>query len=190
MGVMTAKVGDLCMSCHSSVSDEIERRDKNNAAIANAAKKLRIDKIKSNGTPQEKFNLAIEIRDFSDYSDEELDRILKQIKITTAHKFATHDIVREIDIISSESVQGMHIFKDLFASVRDIVGGRSNAVQDTLKQSKIEVMRELKIEAMCCGANGVIGVNFDYHQMSAGTTSGMMMLVATGTAVAVKEKDI
>ena len=148
----------------------------------------RIERIQASGTPQEKLNLAIELRDFSDYSKYELDRILSQIKVTTAHSFSTHDVVREIDVISSESVQGMHLFKDLFAGVRDVVGGRSKAVQDTLRQAKTEVMRELKIEAMCEGGNAVIAVDLDYHQMSAGTSSGMMMLVASGTAVVVQSK--
>ena len=187
LGIMTPQVGPRCYNCHKENEVHIIENQKLEKA-ALAEKEARIKRIKETGTPQEKLNLAIELRDFSNYTTQELERILSQVKLTTAHLLYTHDILAEIEIVSAEVVEGMNIFKDLFAGMRDIVGGRSKAVQDTLREARENVLRELKIETICIGGNGVIGVHMDYHQMSAGTTSGMMMIVATGTAVAIKPK--
>ena len=80
----------------------------------------------------------------------------------------------------------MNIFKDLFAGVRDIVGGRSKAVQNTLRDSRRTALYELKKEAYEVGANAVVGVDLDYMELSSGG-SGMVILVASGTAVIIEE---
>ena len=79
----------------------------------------------------------------------------------------------------------MNIFKDLFAGVRDIVGGRSKAVQNTLRDSRRTALYKLKKEAYEVGANAVVGVDLDYIELSGGT--GMIILVASGTAVIIEE---
>jgi uncharacterized protein YbjQ (UPF0145 family) len=79
----------------------------------------------------------------------------------------------------------MNIFKDLFAGVRDIVGGRSKAVQNTLRDSRRTALYELKKEAYEVGANAVVGVDLDYMEMSSGRS--MVLLVASGTAVIIEE---
>jgi len=79
----------------------------------------------------------------------------------------------------------MNIFKDLFASVRDVVGGRSEAVQATMRDARRTALYELKKEAHAVGANAVVGVDLDYVELSSG--GSMVMLVATGTAVIVEE---
>jgi uncharacterized protein YbjQ (UPF0145 family) len=80
---------------------------------------------------------------------------------------------------------GMNIFKDLFAGVRNIVGGRSEAVQKTMRDSRRTALYELKKEAHAVGANAVVGVDLDYVELS--SAGSMVMLVASGTAVVIEE---
>ncbi|MDA7550349.1 heavy metal-binding domain-containing protein [Rhodobacteraceae bacterium] len=93
------------------------------------------------------------------------------------------NITKRIEIVSAECAFGMNIFKDLFASVRDIVGGRSEAVQKTMRDSRRTVLYELKKEAHMVGANAVVGVDLDYMEMS--SAGSMVLLVASGTAVVI-----
>ena len=79
----------------------------------------------------------------------------------------------------------MNIFKDLFAGIRDIVGGRSEAVQKTMRDSRRTALYELKKEAHMVGANAVVGVDLDYMEMS--TAGSMVLLVASGTAVIIED---
>ena len=94
------------------------------------------------------------------------------------------NIVERIEIVTAEVAYGMNIFKDLFAGVRDIVGGRSNAVQNTLRDARRTALYELKKEAFNVGANAVVGVDLDYVELSA--AGSMVMLVASGTAVRIE----
>jgi uncharacterized protein YbjQ (UPF0145 family) len=95
------------------------------------------------------------------------------------------NITRRIEIVTAECAFGMNIFKDLFAGIRDIVGGRSEAVQKTMRDSRRTVLYELKKEAHMVGANAVVGVDLDYMEMS--TAGSMVLLVASGTAVIIEE---
>ncbi|WP_347837376.1 YbjQ family protein [uncultured Planktomarina sp.] len=94
-------------------------------------------------------------------------------------------ITKRIEIVTAECAFGMNIFKDLFAGVRDIVGGRSEAVQKTMRDSRKTALYELKKEAYRVGANAVVGVDLDYVEMS--SVGSMVMLVASGTAVVIEE---
>lgn len=96
------------------------------------------------------------------------------------------NITKRIEIVTAECAFGMNIFKDLFAGVRDIVGGRSEAVQKTMRDSRRTALYELKKEAYAVGANAVVGVDLDYVELSA--SGSMVMLVASGTAVVIEEK--
>jgi uncharacterized protein YbjQ (UPF0145 family) len=106
---------------------------------------------------------------------------IEAIMVTTE----THtDLVigKRLGIVTAECAYGMNAFKDLFASIRNIVGGRSKAVQDTMRAARETVLYELKQEASLMGADAVIAVDLDYVQIGdAGW--GMVMLVASGTAV-------
>ena len=93
--------------------------------------------------------------------------------------------MRLLKVISAEVAFGMNIFKDLFVEVRNIVGGRSKAVQDTMREARRTALYELKREAHEIGANAVVGVDLDYVELSAHST--MVMLVATGTAVVIEQ---
>ena len=95
------------------------------------------------------------------------------------------NITKRIEIVTAECAFGMNIFKDLFAGVRDIVGGRSEAVQKTMRDSRKTVLYELKKEAYEVGANAVVGVDLDYVELS--NAGSMVMLVASGTAVVIEE---
>ena len=95
------------------------------------------------------------------------------------------NITKRIEVITAECAFGMNIFKDLFAAVRDVVGGRSEAVQQTMRDSRHTVLYELKKEAYRVGANAVVGVDLDYVELSA--SGSMVLLVASGTAVVIEE---
>jgi uncharacterized protein YbjQ (UPF0145 family) len=95
------------------------------------------------------------------------------------------NIAKRIEIVTAEVAYGMNIFKDLLAGVRDIVGGRSEAVQKTMRDARRTALYELKREAHSVGANAVVGVDLDYVELSGG--ANMVMLVASGTAVVIEE---
>jgi uncharacterized protein YbjQ (UPF0145 family) len=95
------------------------------------------------------------------------------------------NITRRIEIVTAECAFGMNIFKDLFAGIRDIVGGRSEAVQKTMRDSRRTALYELKKEAHMVGANAVVGVDLDYMEMS--SAGSMVLLVASGTAVIIED---
>lgn len=95
-------------------------------------------------------------------------------------------ILDRIEIVTAECAFGMNIFKDLFAGVRDIVGGRSTAVQQTMRDARRTALFELKREAWLVGANAVVGVDLDYVELSGAGT--MVMLVASGTAVRIADQ--
>jgi uncharacterized protein YbjQ (UPF0145 family) len=94
------------------------------------------------------------------------------------------NITKRIEVVTAECAFGMNIFKDLFAGVRDIVGGRSEAVQKTMRDSRRTALYELKKEAYEVGANAVVGVDLDYVELSA--SGSMVLLVASGTAVRIE----
>jgi uncharacterized protein YbjQ (UPF0145 family) len=110
---------------------------------------------------------------------------LKKSIILTTETNPNIEIVERLEIISAECVFGMNIFRDLFASVRDVVGGKSKATQRVLKDARIEVLKDLREEAFIVGANAVVGVDLDYGEFSGGGKS-MLLVVATGTAVKTK----
>ena len=119
-----------------------------------------------------------------DAEQQELDTTIDAIMLTT-EAAPNINITKRIEIVTAECAFGMNIFKDLFAGVRDIVGGRSKAVQKTMRDSRRMALYELKKEAHAVGANAVVGIDLDYMELSSGGT--MVLLVASGTAVIVEE---
>jgi uncharacterized protein YbjQ (UPF0145 family) len=81
---------------------------------------------------------------------------------------------------------GANIFKDLFASVRDIVGGRAQAYEQELQKAKRVALDEMVREAQTLGANAIVGVDLDYETIGMGG-SNMLMVSASGTAIVYKE---
>jgi uncharacterized protein YbjQ (UPF0145 family) len=97
-------------------------------------------------------------------------------------------IIRYLGLVSGEAILGANIFKDLFAGIRDIVGGRSAAYEKELRQAKDIAVEEMKEQARAMNANAVIGVDLDYETIQIGQGGSMLMVSASGTAVTYEEK--
>ena len=104
------------------------------------------------------------------------------IPVTTGFTTAAGPITEEIDVITSECVYGISVFKDMPGDVRDIVGGRASAQQKVLRYLRQTCLDELRMNAAEIDADAVIGVDLDYSEIS-GANGGLLMLVASGTAV-------
>lgn len=100
--------------------------------------------------------------------------------ITTTHSIEGKKITAYHGLVSGEAILGANIFKDFFAGIRDIVGGRSAAYEQELRKAKDIAVEEMKQQARSMGANAVIGVDLDYETVGSGT---MLMVSASGTAV-------
>ena len=94
-------------------------------------------------------------------------------------------ITKYYGIVTGETIIGANIFRDFFASIRDIVGGRSNSYEEVLRKAKDSALREMEDQAMRLGANVVIGVDLDYETV--GQNGSMLMVTASGTAVFVQD---
>jgi len=105
--------------------------------------------------------------------------------ITTTNNVEGKKITRYLGIITGEAILGANIFRDMFAAVTDIVGGRSSSYERELGKAREIALDELEDWAAELGANAVIGVDVDYE--SFGKTNGMMMVSATGTAVKIED---
>ncbi|MEP0176130.1 MAG: heavy metal-binding domain-containing protein [Paraglaciecola sp.] len=101
--------------------------------------------------------------------------------VTTTHSLEGKNIEQYLGIVVGEAVMGANLFKDIFASIRDIVGGRSGAYEDELTKARKIGFQELETEARSIGANAVIGVDIDYEVVGKGGT--MLMVSISGTAV-------
>jgi len=119
------------------------------------------------------------------HEEENKNKVIRSLKVTTGYTIANRDIFDELDVISAEVVYGANIFKDIFSAVRDVVGGRSKAIQNLLKDAKAEAMFELKTQAYQLEADAIIGIDIDYQEISGGGKS-MLMLAISGTAVKLK----
>jgi uncharacterized protein YbjQ (UPF0145 family) len=86
-----------------------------------------------------------------------------------------------LGIVTGEVIVGANIFKDLFAGIRDIVGGRSGSYESTLRDARQQALAELSEEARRLGADAVIGIDLDYEVLGQG--GSMLMVTASGTAV-------
>jgi uncharacterized protein YbjQ (UPF0145 family) len=96
-------------------------------------------------------------------------------------------IVKYLGLVSGEAILGANIFKDFFAGIRDIVGGRSAAYERELKKAKEIAIEEMKDQTKSLGGNAVVGVDLDYETIQVGQTGGMLMVSASGTAVVYEE---
>lgn len=105
--------------------------------------------------------------------------------ITTTSTIEGKTIVKYLGIVTGEAILGANIFRDMFAAVRDIVGGRSAAYERELGKAREIALDDLEDWAEELGANAVVGVDIDYE--SFGQTNGMMMVSVSGTAVLVEE---
>ena len=99
---------------------------------------------------------------------------------TTTPSVDGRTIGEYLGIVTGEAILGANIFKDLFAGIRDIVGGRSGAYEDALRQAREIALNELGAWATQLGADAVVGIDIDYETVGQGS---MLMVTASGTAV-------
>jgi len=104
--------------------------------------------------------------------------------VVTTNQLEGHRITRYIGIVTGEAIMGANIFKDLFAGIRDIVGGRSAAYENELQKAKEIALQELQSRASAMGANAVVAVDLDYETV--GANGSMLMVSASGTAVVIE----
>lgn len=100
---------------------------------------------------------------------------------TTTPIIEGHQIEAYFGIVTGEAVVGANIFRDLFASIRDVVGGRSSSYEKVFADARATAIREMEMAAMNLGANAVVGVDLDYEVL--GANNSMLMVTASGTAV-------
>jgi uncharacterized protein YbjQ (UPF0145 family) len=96
-------------------------------------------------------------------------------------------ITKYLGLVTGDAILGANIFRDLFAGIRDIVGGRSAAYEKELRSAKRIALVEMMDEATELGGNAVVGVDLDYETIEMGGGGGMLMVSATGTAVVIDE---
>ncbi len=101
--------------------------------------------------------------------------------VTTTGHVEGRPVRDYLGVVTGEVIVGANIFRDLFSSIRDIVGGRAGSYETVLKRARTEALDELQAEAAARGADAVIGVDLDYEVI--GANGSMLMVSATGTAV-------
>ena len=101
--------------------------------------------------------------------------------VTTTNSVEGRRIVTYHGVVSGEAIFGANVFRDWFASIRDVVGGRSGAYEKVLRSARDTALQEMAEEARRLGANAVIGVDLDYGAV--GANESMMLVTANGTAV-------
>jgi uncharacterized protein YbjQ (UPF0145 family) len=105
--------------------------------------------------------------------------------VTTTNSIDGMKIVKYLGLVSGEAILGANIFKDIFASIRDIVGGRSAAYEKELRKAKDIALAEMIEQVKNLGGNAVIAVDLDYETIGPG--GSMLMVSACGTAVLIQE---
>ena len=103
--------------------------------------------------------------------------------VSTTPTLEGHPIQEYLGIVTGEVIVGANIFRDLFANIRDIVGGRSGSYERILADAREQAIEEVQAECAARGGNAVIGIDLDYEVI--GDTGSMLMVSASGTAVKV-----
>lgn len=104
--------------------------------------------------------------------------------VTTTPNIEGKRVTKYCGVVAGEAILGANLFKDLFAGIRDLVGGRSATYERELQKARDMALEEMQERAQELGANAVIGVDLDYEVM--GERNGMLMVSASGTAVVVE----
>jgi uncharacterized protein YbjQ (UPF0145 family) len=106
--------------------------------------------------------------------------------VVTTPTIEGRHVTNYLGLVSGEAILGANIFRDLFAGIRDIVGGRSAAYEQELRKAKAIAIQEMEDQAVEMGANAVVAVDLDYETIQVGSGGGMLMVSASGTAVVVQ----
>jgi uncharacterized protein YbjQ (UPF0145 family) len=104
--------------------------------------------------------------------------------MSTTSTLEGHQIAEYKGIVTGEAILGANIFRDLFAGIRDIVGGRAGAYEKVLRGAREQAMDEMQLQATELGANAIIGIDIDYETV--GGQGSMLMVSISGTAVVVR----
>lgn len=104
--------------------------------------------------------------------------------LSTTSTLDGHDVLEYKGIVTGEAILGANIFRDVFAGIRDIVGGRAGSYEKVLHGAREQAMEELQLKAHELGANAVIGIDIDYETV--GGQGSMLMVSVSGTAVVVR----
>ncbi|MGH9253703.1 MAG: heavy metal-binding domain-containing protein [Vicinamibacterales bacterium] len=104
--------------------------------------------------------------------------------LTTTPSIEDKSISAYLGIVTGEAIVGANIFRDLFANIRDIVGGRSGAYEQELERARHLALEDLKAAAQRVGADAVVGIDLDYEVL--GSNNGMLMVSVSGTAVTLR----
>jgi uncharacterized protein YbjQ (UPF0145 family) len=102
--------------------------------------------------------------------------------VTTTDGIDGKPVTQYLGVVSGEAIMGTNVFRDIFASIRDIVGGRAGAYETSLKEGKDTALQEMIEEALLLGADAIVGVDLDYEVIG-GDQKTMLMVSANGTAV-------
>lgn len=94
-------------------------------------------------------------------------------------------IAQYYGVVTGEAILGANVFKDFFAGIRDIIGGRSAAYEKELRKAREIAFAEMEAQAQSLGANAVVGIDIDYENITMGNSGGMLMVTVSGTAVKV-----
>ncbi|MEX1182800.1 MAG: heavy metal-binding domain-containing protein [Gemmatimonadota bacterium] len=103
--------------------------------------------------------------------------------VVTTPTIAGREIAEVLGMVSGEAILGANIFKDFFAGIRDIVGGRSAAYEQELRRAKEIAIQEMENQCSALGGNAVVSVDLDYESLQVGSGGNMLMVSANGTAV-------
>ena len=101
--------------------------------------------------------------------------------LTTTASIERRPVQDYLGVINAQSIIGANMFKDIFAGLRDLIGGRSKTYERVIEEAKEDAMRELTQKAQAMGANAVVGIDLDFETV--GASGSMLMVIATGTAV-------
>lgn len=105
--------------------------------------------------------------------------------LTTGPNVEGRQVVEYCGLVNGEAILGANIFRDFFAGVRDIVGGRSAGYEKSLRQARNTAIREMMQAAQELGANAIIAVDIDYESLEINNGGNMLMVAVSGTAVKV-----
>ena len=103
--------------------------------------------------------------------------------ITTTPQIEGHPVKEYKGVVTGETIIGANFVKDLFASIRDVIGGRSGSYEKVLREAKETSLQEMAKRAQELGANAIVGVDIDYETV--GANSSMLMVASSGTAVVI-----
>ena len=101
--------------------------------------------------------------------------------VTTTPNIDGKTVDRYLGVVTGEAIIGANLFKDFFANIRDVIGGRAGEYERVLREAKDHAMREMEEQARMLGADAVLGIDLDYETI--GGNGSMLMVSASGTAV-------